>query len=997
MLLLCALIAGSSSVWADTKVLTFAVSTNPGGWPTANTTTLTDYTYTLDDVDYTFALKNVKCNSGYLMLTQPAVLGLPAIDGYKLIKVEATNSGSCSTSTKVGISSSSSEANYVTGGSIQTWSTTSTTYTYNLTETSVNTMYYMYVTNKNAQVVTLKLTYETDVPVNEVTFSYADHKGQTVPDYGANITLSKTDVDITNTWYYCAYTDTYATFFGTNGSGTITITPKNGATITKVVFTTPFTDYNGYQSDGTITASEGTLSINTVDKADATETTWEGSADAAFTLTYHRTIRWTSIVVTYTGGTPVCATPIISGNTPFSTYTTVSISCATSGATIQYCTSTDGTHFTGYVPYGAPFQISETTIVKAKASKEGMVDSPEASRVFTQLVTENIAGLISNGTNDQFVRLTDALVTYKYGNSAYLEDASGAIYLYNCAGDLEAGDKLNGYMRATTYTVYNGLPEITAFTLEDGYTKTSGNMVTPTVVTLAQLMNDPESSPYEMYLSKYVKIENATVTSAFADKESTIEQGGYTIVLRDNGTSALTSKVGDFVTVTGHVSIYSKDETTKKQIAVYDQSQIVSTNASIALSSTAIEAPAAGGDGTINVTYNNITTVVAEVKFYESDGTTEATYDWLEAEINNTTNNLDYVIDANTGAARTAYMKVHAFDDELNDVYSDLITITQAVFVPDYATLPFTFNKGKDDIANTNGLTQSGLGNDYGSAPYLKFDGTGDYLVLKINEIPGKLMFDIKGNSFSGGTFNVQVSADGETFVNFLTFTELGEKQTVSEELDPEVRYIKWIYTEKSTGNVGLGNIIVTKPAVVSVGEAGFATYCTDNNTVSFTGVKAYIVTDFSGGNVTLKEITEAPFDTPVIIEAPEGDYKLTPIANAAPVEGNKLQASRGSTRAGDAPAYDYYVLAKKDGKVGFYKLAEGVTIPAGKCFLTVKKSAGAPDYLGFNFGDDTTGIDAVNGSELKVNGEYYNLAGQRVAQPTKGLYIVNGRKVVIK
>ena len=123
----------------------------------------------------------------------------------------------------------------------------------------------------------------------------------------------------------------------------------------------------------------------------------------------------------------------------------------------------------------------------------------------------------------------------------------------------------------------------------------------------------------------------------------------------------------------------------------------------------------------------------------------------------------------------------------------------------------------------------------------------------------------------------------------------------------------------------------------------------------------------------------------------------MTPIANAAPVEGNKLQASRGSTRAGDAPAYDYYVLAKKDGKVGFYKLAEGVTIPAGKCFLTVKKSAGAPDYLGFNFGDDTTGIDAVNGSELKVNGEFYNLSGQRVAQPTKGLYIVNGKKVIVK
>ena len=161
MLLLCALIAGSTSMWADSKVLTFDVSSNPGEWPTANSTTLTEYTYTLNEVDYTFALKNVKCNSGYTMLTQPAALGLPAISGYKLTKVEATNSSGCSTTTKVGISSSYSSGDYVAGGAIQTWSTQSSTYTYNLTSTSANTVYYLYVTNKNAQVVTLKLTYET--------------------------------------------------------------------------------------------------------------------------------------------------------------------------------------------------------------------------------------------------------------------------------------------------------------------------------------------------------------------------------------------------------------------------------------------------------------------------------------------------------------------------------------------------------------------------------------------------------------------------------------------------------------------------------------------------------------------------------------------------------------------------------------------------------------------------------------------------------------------
>lgn len=143
-----------------TKTLTFDTSENPGGWPTANSTTLTNYTYTLDDVDYTFALKNVKCNSGYLMLTKPAALGLPAIQGYKLTKVVAKNSGGCSTAVEVGVSSSSSSADYISGGAIQTWSTTSSTYTYNLSETSDNTVYYLYVTNKNAQITELSLTYE---------------------------------------------------------------------------------------------------------------------------------------------------------------------------------------------------------------------------------------------------------------------------------------------------------------------------------------------------------------------------------------------------------------------------------------------------------------------------------------------------------------------------------------------------------------------------------------------------------------------------------------------------------------------------------------------------------------------------------------------------------------------------------------------------------------------------------------------------------------------
>ena len=151
--------------WGQTRTtmeLTFPLTTNPGGWPTTQSNELTNYVYTLNEVDYTFALKNIKCNNGYLMMYQVAALGMPAIDGYKLITVAASNSNGCSTSVKVGISNSGTEANYIDGGDIQTWSTTGSTYTYNLTSTDVNTMYYLYVTNKNAQVTSLTLTYEQE-------------------------------------------------------------------------------------------------------------------------------------------------------------------------------------------------------------------------------------------------------------------------------------------------------------------------------------------------------------------------------------------------------------------------------------------------------------------------------------------------------------------------------------------------------------------------------------------------------------------------------------------------------------------------------------------------------------------------------------------------------------------------------------------------------------------------------------------------------------------
>lgn len=132
------------------------------------------------------------------------------------------------------------------------------------------------------------------------------------------------------------------------------------------------------------------------------------------------------------------------------------------------------------------------------------------------------------------------------------------------------------------------------------------------------------------------------------------------------------------------------------------------------------------------------------------------------------------------------------------------------------AQLPFTYNSGKADIETTAGITQEGLGSDYSasSAPnsQLKFDNTGDWVVIRFDSEPEKLSYDIKNNSFSGGTFSVQESADGETYTDVKVHTEITETQKEEHTLLSTSRYVKFIYTEKVNGNVGLGNIKITEP-----------------------------------------------------------------------------------------------------------------------------------------------------------------------------------------
>ena len=198
---------------------------------------------------------------------------------------------------------------------------------------------------------------------------------------------------------------------------------------------------------------------------------------------------------------------------------------------------------------------------------------------------------------------------------------------------------------------------------------------------------------------------------------------------------------------------------------------------------------------------------------------------------------------------------------------------------------------------------------------------------------------------------------------------------------------------ESGSGNNYISNIRILLVASkdVTITSAGWASF-SSASALDFTktDVTAYIAKSNGGtSSVTLTEIAKVPASTGIVVNAPAGTYAIPVLTgDADATTGNLLKPWLTAGTPGDA---EYYTLAV-DGANPIFKKSSGGTLAAGKAYL-VMPGAGAPE-LGVDFGG-TTGINAIQ--KQAENGEYYNLAGQRVAQPTKGLYIVNGKKVILK
>ena len=206
-------------------------------------------------------------------------------------------------------------------------------------------------------------------------------------------------------------------------------------------------------------------------------------------------------------------------------------------------------------------------------------------------------------------------------------------------------------------------------------------------------------------------------------------------------------------------------------------------------------------------------------------------------------------------------------------------------------------------------------------------------------------------------------------------------------------------YNTAFKGNGNHWRYLVTKVEVyspsksVDITSAGWATLYTDK-ALDFSGVEgltAYTAS-LSGSTVTLTAVDNVPANTGVVLKGDAKTYSIPAIASSTTDKGDLEGSTTDVDVTADAENV-YYVLAKSgDADARFAKVSTG-SIAAGKAYLKVAKTA-AREFFAIG-GDDVTAIESVKAQQM--NGEVYNLNGQRIVAPQKGLYIVNGKKVVLK
>lgn len=188
----------------------------------------------------------------------------------------------------------------------------------------------------------------------------------------------------------------------------------------------------------------------------------------------------------------------------------------------------------------------------------------------------------------------------------------------------------------------------------------------------------------------------------------------------------------------------------------------------------------------------------------------------------------------------------------------------------------------------------------------------------------------------------------------------------------------------------------------VTIGTEGIATWShTKNLNFAGSGLKVYYVSEIASGKVTLKE-TETTWNyCGYLVKGTPGTYEIPVVedAEASYPSATYLKGNTGENTIAASTAGTYhYIFGNGDLGTGFYKLTADHTLAANKAYLETETDiAPANGRVLVVFDDETTGISTMHSVECIRQNHVYDLQGRRVIQPRKGLYVINGKKMIIK
>ena len=246
---------------------------------------------------------------------------------------------------------------------------------------------------------------------------------------------------------------------------------------------------------------------------------------------------------------------------------------------------------------------------------------------------------------------------------------------------------------------------------------------------------------------------------------------------------------------------------------------------------------------------------------------------------------------------------------------------------------------------------------------------------LTLSNTQGEYISGTSGAIFTFTLLCDESVADGEYDISMTSATLVYKSGSRSKKLNPDDCTFKIVVGAAATAeDITLDN--------------EWNTYCSTNDLdfSSIEGVEAYVVSDVTATSAKLEAVTAVPAGVGFLIKGTAEQKISVPFAESAGSVTSKLVGVTEDTPL-DGGNYvlsgDQFVLCNEAG-----------TLPAHKAYLPGELVTSGAKAFGFDFGD-ATGINEAKAA--KADGAIYSISGVRVAQPQKGVYIMNGRKVIVK